>query len=250
MAADLGLVMHAAQRHALKRAPGRFGDRSAKRGLAHTGRADKAQDRTLTVGIQLAHCKEFEDAALDLVEAEMVFVENAARLPEIDRRRRVLLPRQFGQQFEISAQHRGLGRVLTHACVAFEFLAHVFERLVGHARRFDLTVEFRELLSALLALAEFFLDLTQLFTQHMLALMLVEFLTGLVTDLFRQTQDLDARAERGQHAVEPRGEVEGFEDGLLFLILDVEKARDHVRQRAGGIHVLDHALQLVGRIGQ
>jgi hypothetical protein len=45
VAADLGLVAHAAQRHAHELAAGRLGDRLAERGLADAGRADEAQDR-------------------------------------------------------------------------------------------------------------------------------------------------------------------------------------------------------------
>jgi hypothetical protein len=45
--ADLGLVTHAAQRHAHEFAPGRLGDGPAERGLADAGRSDEAEDRPL-----------------------------------------------------------------------------------------------------------------------------------------------------------------------------------------------------------
>ena len=45
VAADLGLVAHAAERHADELAPGRAGDRLADRGLAGAGRADQGEDR-------------------------------------------------------------------------------------------------------------------------------------------------------------------------------------------------------------
>ena len=55
-------------------------DRSAKRGLAHTGRADEAEDRTLQlVGARLDR-KIFDDSLLHLLKAIMVFVENVLRL--------------------------------------------------------------------------------------------------------------------------------------------------------------------------
>ena len=76
VAADLGLVAHAAQRHADELAPGRAGDRLADRGLAGAGRADQGQDRAgaLVLGdaallAQLAHGQVLGDAVLDVVEA-------------------------------------------------------------------------------------------------------------------------------------------------------------------------------------
>ena len=47
VAADLRLVVHAAQAHAHELAPGRLRDALAERGLADAGRADEAQDRAL-----------------------------------------------------------------------------------------------------------------------------------------------------------------------------------------------------------
>ena len=85
VAADLRLVVHAAQAHAHELAPGRLGDALAERGLADAGRADEAQDRALARGIELAHREVLEDALLDLVEAVVVLVEDAPRLGDVDR---------------------------------------------------------------------------------------------------------------------------------------------------------------------
>ena len=76
MAADLGLVAHAAERHAHELASGRLGDRFAERGLADAGRPDQAQDRPGQLVGALLHREVLDDALLDLLEAEMVGVEN------------------------------------------------------------------------------------------------------------------------------------------------------------------------------
>ena len=47
VAADLGLVVHAAEADARELAAGRARDALAERGLADAGRADEAQDRAL-----------------------------------------------------------------------------------------------------------------------------------------------------------------------------------------------------------
>ena len=79
MAAQLRLVMHTAQGHALELASRCARDALAKRGLAHAGRTDKAQDRALARWIELAHGKILEDALLDLFKAVMVRVEDLTR---------------------------------------------------------------------------------------------------------------------------------------------------------------------------
>jgi hypothetical protein len=84
MAADLGFIVHAAQRGAHELAPERPGDRLAKRGLADPGRSDEAQNRPVTGRVELAHGEELDDALLDLVEAEVIGVEDASRFGDFD----------------------------------------------------------------------------------------------------------------------------------------------------------------------
>ncbi len=76
MAADLRLVVHAAEADAHELAAHGAGDRLAERGLADAGRPDEAQDRRLAVRRELAHGEIFDDPPLDLFQAEMVGVEN------------------------------------------------------------------------------------------------------------------------------------------------------------------------------
>src|SRR3569833_3502778 len=79
MAANLGLVVHAAQRDAQELAPGRARDRLPERGLADAGRADETQDGALALRIELAHREVFQYPALDAREPVMVLVEHGAR---------------------------------------------------------------------------------------------------------------------------------------------------------------------------
>src|SRR3546814_8115658 len=61
MAADLRLVMHAAEARAHEFAPRGAGDALAERGLADARRTDEAEDRAAAVGAQLADGEIFED---------------------------------------------------------------------------------------------------------------------------------------------------------------------------------------------
>ena len=76
MTADLGLIVHAAERKANEFASGRLGNRPAKRGLADTGRADQAQNRSGQLVGALLDSKVFDDPLLDLLETVMIIVEN------------------------------------------------------------------------------------------------------------------------------------------------------------------------------
>src|SRR4029079_13592687 len=63
---DLGLVMHAAEADAHEFAVHRACDRLPERGLAHAGRPDEAQDRSLSLWCQLSHRQIFDDPPFDL----------------------------------------------------------------------------------------------------------------------------------------------------------------------------------------
>jgi hypothetical protein len=81
VAADLGLVAHAAQRHAHELAPGGPRHALAQRGLAHARRAHQAQDGRLDLVDALLHREVLEDAVLDLLQAVVVLVEHLSALP-------------------------------------------------------------------------------------------------------------------------------------------------------------------------
>ena len=115
MAADLGLVVHAAEADPHELAAHGARDRLAERGLADAGRADEAQDRALAFGVELAHGEVLEDAPLDLVQAVMVLVEDAARLGDVDALLGQLRPGQLDQPVEVGADHAVLGARLRHA---------------------------------------------------------------------------------------------------------------------------------------
>ena len=76
MAADLGLVAHAAERNADELASGRLGDRLAKRGFADAGRADQTKDRAGQLIGALLDGQILDDPLLDLLETEMIGVED------------------------------------------------------------------------------------------------------------------------------------------------------------------------------
>ena len=84
VAADVGLVAHAAQRDADELSAHRFGDRFAERRLADARRADEAEDRAAAVGLELADGQIFDDPPLDLVQVVVIAVEDLPRLVQVE----------------------------------------------------------------------------------------------------------------------------------------------------------------------
>ena len=76
VAADLGLVAHAAERDADELAPERARDRLAERRLADARRPGQAEDRPLLPRRELAHRQVLEDALLHLLQIVVVGVED------------------------------------------------------------------------------------------------------------------------------------------------------------------------------
>ena len=101
VAADLALVVHAAQGDAGELAAHGAGDALAEAGLADARRADEAQDRAPALGRQLVDGQKLDDPLLDLLQAVMVLVEHALRLGDVDPVLGRLAPGQLDQRVEI-----------------------------------------------------------------------------------------------------------------------------------------------------
>ena len=99
MAADLGLIAHASQGDANELAFHGTRNRLPQRGLANTGRTDKAQDHAfpltadqvlgrlgffiLALQAQFSDGQELQDAFLDILQAVMVLVQDLAGMGDI-----------------------------------------------------------------------------------------------------------------------------------------------------------------------
>jgi hypothetical protein len=89
VAADVGLVAHAAQRDPDELAAHRLGDALAEARLAHARRADEAENRTRAAFadpalLELEHGEILDDAALDLLQVMVIAVEDRAGFLQLD----------------------------------------------------------------------------------------------------------------------------------------------------------------------
>ena len=92
MAADIALVMYAAEADAHIPAAQGAGDTLSDAGLARTGRADKEQDRAGLPLFEVHDGDLLDDAVLDLFQAIMILIQNMARLCKINALGLLLLP--------------------------------------------------------------------------------------------------------------------------------------------------------------
>jgi hypothetical protein len=77
--------------------------------LAHTRGAHQAQDGCLDLVHALLHREVLQDAFLDLLQTEMVFVEHLLGIREVVLDLGLLAPGQVDQGVDVVAHHGGLG---------------------------------------------------------------------------------------------------------------------------------------------
>ena len=223
MAADFGLVAHAAERNADELAVERAGDRAAERCLADAGRADEAEDRPLhLLPAQLAHGQVLEDALLDLLEIVVVFVEDRPRPLEIVIVGRHHAPRQAGHPIEIRADDRRLGRVGMRALQPLDLFLDLFAGLRRDLFLFDLLAVVLDFLGDLFSFAELGLDRFQLLAQEVLALRLVHLPLCRRRDLLLHRQQVDLAGEKLVDPLQALDGIHRLEDLLRFFELEVE----------------------------
>ena len=214
MAANLGLVAHAAQREAHELAAGGLGDGHAQRSFAHARRSDEAEDRALGILDQLAHGEKFEDALLDFFQAVVVGVENLFGVVDGAGFLGALLPRHGQQPVNVVAADGGLGRHGRHGFELLELLDGLVEHFLGHAGGFNLLAQLVEL--ALFAAAQFLLDGLDLFVEVVLFLRALHLALDARLDVAVEVELFDLDVEHVGDAGQARG---GIEDGQQFLLL-------------------------------
>ena len=233
VAADVGLVAHAAEGE-----PGVFpvqgaGDADADGGFADAGRADEAEDLPLLVGCELVHGEEVEDAFLDLLQAVVVVVEDLGRLLDVDRVLRLLVPRQGEQPFDVVADDARLGVHVVHALEAVELAVHDLLHALGVAADGELRAVLGDVGDDVVLVAELLADDLDLLAQVVVALRLVHLLADLAVDVPLHAQELDLVREVIREQLEAVPDVDALEQVLAHVDLEVQVARYEVGQAPG-----------------
>src|ERR1051326_3441997 len=121
MAADLGFVANAPQRHSDTLPSSGPGDRFTNRCLTGSGRSNQRKDGSRPPGVghttlrtQLPYGKILCDAAFDIVETGMIRVQDLSCVLWIEAFLRPLGPRDREEPVEICTNHRCLSVRFTH----------------------------------------------------------------------------------------------------------------------------------------
>ena len=140
--ADLRLVPDAAQAHPHILAAQCLGDALADAGLAGTRRAHKEKDGAGLLLVQGHDSDLLEDAALGLLQAEVVLVQHGFCCLQVDISGRLLLPDQAGDEVQIVVEHPVLVAFLAALLHAVEHLFRLSPGGVVHAGLPDFLLEF------------------------------------------------------------------------------------------------------------
>ena len=206
VAADLGLVVDAAEAHPHELAAHRLGDALAQRGLADAGRADEGEDRAADLVRQGAHREVLEDALLDLLEAVVVLVEDAGGFLDVELVVRRGVPGQADEPVHVGPDDPDLRAGRRDPAHPVDLLDRPGLDLVRHAGGFDLLAQLVDLGLLRVVLAELALDGLELLAQDVLALGLVHLGLDLGLDPALELEDLDLVGE------EVRDELEALDD--------------------------------------
>ena len=231
MAANLGLVAHAAQRHAHELAARRLGDRLAERGLADAGRPDEAEDRPGQLVGALLHGQIFDDPLLDLFQAEVIGVEKRLRRRQVLLDFRLLLPRNRQQPIEVVTHHRRFRGHRRHLAELLELGERLVARLLGQLGPLDARFELGHFVLAVLV-AEFLLDRLHLLVEIVLALRLLHLTLDARADALLDLKHRDFALHQRQTLLESLGDRMNFQNRLLVGELDRQMRGDRVGELA------------------
>ena len=256
VAADVGLVAHAAKAHAGVVASHGLRDGFRNRGLADARRACEAEHLTLQVGREAAHGEKLHDALLDLLHAVVVTVKDALRLFEVEAFLALAAPRQVEHGIEVGA-HNALLRV--RAAELCEAVCLADELLLALLRQLEVkdacAVGFR--LGRRVLLAELGLDDLDLLAQVVFPLVLVHLGLDFVLNFVFEFEHLGLLAEQADDHSQAARDAELFEDVLLDAHLNADVLRDVVGEEAGvaalghrQLHVGRNARRVVGVLGE
>ena len=236
--ADLGLVAHAAERHAHELTAGGPCDRLADRGLTCTGRSDQREDRPRLgvgldspIGAQLAHRQVLGDAVLDVLQTGVIGVEHFACRNRIEVLLGALAPGDRDQPVQVCADHARLARLLAHPLKAPELLQRLLVDLLGHRGGLDLGAVL--LRDRALVLAELLADRLHLLAQEVLALLVLRPLLHVLADALAHLQLGQALALQLDGQLQALGHVERAQQLDLLLVGQVGGVAGRVGQRPG-----------------
>ena len=253
VAADLSLIMDAAQTHAGELSVHALGDGMCDTRLADTRRADKADDLSLDILIQLAHGQQLQNTLLDLLQAVMLTVQHLAGMGLI----KVILgrgmPRQGKAGVQIAADHTALGAAALHTGQTVTLLEQLLGGFLIQRQRPDLLAVCIGLGAGILGITQLLADNVHLLTQVVFPLALVHLGIDLVVQIALDLKDLTLLTQQGQQLFQTAQQRGLVQNDLLVLILE-QQIGGHilaeVERRIRRDNVIDNILGDLRAVGE
>ncbi len=233
MAADLGLIAHAAQGHAHEFPVGGARHALAQGGFADSGRTDQAQDGTAQVLDPLLHGQVLDDALLDLLQAVVIGLEHLFGGGDVKVHLAALFPRRLHQPVDEIAHHGRFRRHRRHELELRELGVRLLARLLRHARRLDALLELADLVRRLIELAELLLNGLHLLIQIVLALALLHLLLHAAANALFDLQHVHLALDHGEHVLEALAHVGDLQNLLLLGELERHVRGDRIGEPPG-----------------
>ena len=204
--ADLGFVADAAQAHADELAAHRPRYRRAQRCLADAGWPHECQDRARTIAPyriqrlgssefsfalcpQFPHSQKFEDALFDILQSIMVFVQDGARVGDIQLVFGARVPRHAADPVQVGADNAIFSRRHRQLGQAVQFALGFFSRFVWHMRFVNKLAEAFDFFLVFIFF-QFALDSFHLLAQVIIALRFLHFFLGVFLDFATQREHI------------------------------------------------------------
>ena len=197
---------------------------------------------------ELAHREELEDAALDLVEAGVLGLEDRARGRHVEPVVGEHVPRDLEQVLDVGARDVVLGRARRHLAHARQLLLRDRADLVGHLAVFDLLAQVVDL-GVVVLLAELLLDLAHAIAQHALAVGAARLALELGADVGLEPEHGRLALERRDDPLEALHRVGLDEQRGQIVALELEVRHRRIDELVGIDDRLDlRARQLAARL--
>ena len=243
MAADLGLVMDTAERHAHKLPPGGVGHAHGDAGLAGSRRSHQAEESALDVRGKLLHRQVLQDALLHLFQAKVLIVQDLAGLGQVHGLLGGLAPGQLQAGVQVAPQHRRLGGAKGLLLQAAQLLFQLLPHLVGHGQGLDPLAVLVKIVGETV-LAQLGLDDLHLFPQIVLPLAAVHLLLGLLVELLLDAHHIDLPVQQPHQQRQAAGGSALLQQHLFVFQAEVDVLGQVIRH-VGGIGVGQHVQDLL-----
>src|SRR5438105_4535633 len=232
VAADFGLVTHAAEREAHELAVHRARDRLGERGLADSGRSGEGQNRRLRLLDERTHREELEDAVLDLLEPVMILVEHRLSVLQIAVLAGLLVPGNGDEPVEIVARDGGFRRHRRHRLEALQLLDGLLLDVLRHLRLFDLLLQLVDLVALLVLAPQLLLNRLHLLVEVVLLLRLLHLLLDAGLDAAIDLELVHLDFEDAGDAVQALERRDDLEQVLLLVDADEQVRGNRIGQLA------------------